>query len=91
VPAAHKPYLCVYKAPQQEFRHSITEVLDVTWSETAKLDRFWVEFFAPIPQLGGAKNDEGLKVFGRQKAFILKRGKGRDAGGGHLLAATSGQ
>lgn len=27
------------------------------WSEFAKLDRFWLEFFAPNPG-GGAQNDE---------------------------------
>jgi hypothetical protein len=34
-------------------------------SEPLKLDRFWLEFSAPIPRLGGAENDEGLEVFGR--------------------------
>ena len=44
-------------------------------SETAKLDRFWLEFSAVIPWLGGAESDEGIEVFGRaQKAFILKQG-----------------
>ena len=28
-----------------------------------------------IPRLGGAEDDEGLEVFGAQKAFILKQGK----------------
>ena len=34
-------------------------------SEPTKLDRFWLEFSAPIPWLGGAESDEGLEVFGR--------------------------
>ena len=34
-------------------------------SEAAKLDRFWVEFSAAIPRLGGAESDEGFAVFGR--------------------------
>jgi DNA modification methylase len=34
-------------------------------SEAAKLDRFWVEFSAVIPRLGGADIDEGFAVFGR--------------------------
>jgi HTH-like domain len=50
---------------------------DRTWSETsahdelagrsesAKLDRFWLEFSAPIPWLGGAESDEGIEIFGR--------------------------
>jgi hypothetical protein len=29
-----------------------------------------------IPWLGGAESDEGIEVFGRQKAFILKQGDG---------------
>jgi hypothetical protein len=29
------------------------------------LDRFWLEFSAVIPWLGGAESDEGLEVFGR--------------------------
>jgi putative transposase len=33
--------------------------------ETSKLDRFWLEFSALIPWLGGAESDEGLEVFGR--------------------------
>ena len=34
-------------------------------SEPTKLDRFWLEFSAPIPWLGGAESDEGLEIFGR--------------------------
>jgi hypothetical protein len=34
-------------------------------SEAGKLDRFWVEFSAVIPRLGGAESDEGFAVFGR--------------------------
>ena len=34
-------------------------------SETAKLDRFWLESSALIPWLGGAQRDEGIEVFGR--------------------------
>ena len=34
-------------------------------SEPLKLDRFWLEFSAVIPWLGGADNDEGIEVFGR--------------------------
>src|ERR1700689_856096 len=33
-----------------------------TCSEAAKLDRFWVEFSAVIPRLGGAESDEGFAV-----------------------------
>ena len=36
-------------------------------SETAKLDRFWLESSAPIPWLGGAESNEGLEVFGRSE------------------------
>ena len=32
-------------------------------SEAAKLDRFWLEFSAPIPRLGGAESDEGIDDF----------------------------
>jgi hypothetical protein len=45
-----------------------------TCSETAKLDRFWVEFSAVIPWLGGAESDEGIEISDAQKAFILKQG-----------------
>jgi hypothetical protein len=31
-------------------------------SEAAKLDRFWLEFSAVIPWLGGAESDEGLAL-----------------------------
>ena len=37
-------------------------------SEAGKLDRFWLEFFAPIPRLGGAKNDEASRFSDAQKA-----------------------
>ena len=37
----------------------------VDCSEPRKLDRFWLEFSAIIPWLGGAENDEGLEIFGR--------------------------
>jgi hypothetical protein len=30
-------------------------------SEPRKLDRFWLEFSAVIPRLGGAESDEGLR------------------------------
>jgi len=43
-------------------------------SETAKRDRFWLEFSALIPWLRGADSDEGIEVFDAQKAFILKQG-----------------
>ena len=43
-------------------------------SEPTKLDRFWLEFSAQIPWLGGAESDEGLEVSDAQKAFILKQG-----------------
>jgi hypothetical protein len=33
-------------------------------SETTKLDRFWLEFSAVIPWLGGAESNEGIEVFG---------------------------
>jgi hypothetical protein len=33
-------------------------------SEPAKLDRFWLEFSAVIPWLGGAESNEGIEVFG---------------------------
>ena len=44
------------------------------WSETAKLDRFWLEFSALIPRLGGAKTMKASKFSDAQKAFILKQG-----------------
>jgi putative transposase len=43
-------------------------------SEAAKLDRFWLEFSASIPWLGGAQRDEGIRFSDAQKAFILKQG-----------------
>jgi hypothetical protein len=44
-------------------------------SEAAKLDRFWVEFSAVIPRLGGAESDEGLEVFGRPEGVHIKAGR----------------
>ncbi len=43
----------------------IAELRVVHCSEPAKLDRFWLEFSAAIPRLGGAESDEGIEVFGR--------------------------
>jgi len=43
-------------------------------SETAKLDRFWLEFSAVIPWLGAAENDEGLEVFGRPEGVYSQAG-----------------
>jgi hypothetical protein len=37
----------------------------VLCSEAGILDRFWVEFSAVIPRLGGAESSDGLEVFGR--------------------------
>ena len=33
-------------------------------SEPRKLDRFWLEFSAVIPRLGGAESDESIEIFG---------------------------
>ncbi len=33
-------------------------------SEPRKLDRFWLEFSAVIPWLGGAESDESIEIFG---------------------------
>ena len=54
------------------------------WSATAKLDHFWLEFFAPIPRLGGAKDDESLKVFGRPEGIHSEAGQRRGSGRGDL-------
>src|SRR3954451_24788325 len=43
-------------------------------SEPTKLDRFWLEFSAPIPWLGGAESMKASKFSDAQKAFILKQG-----------------
>jgi hypothetical protein len=43
-------------------------------SETAKLDRFWVEFSVVIPRLGGAESDEGLEIFGRAEGVHSQAG-----------------
>jgi putative transposase len=43
-------------------------------SETAKLDRFWLEFSAVIPWLGGAETMKASRFSEAQKAFILKQG-----------------
>src|ERR1700720_2621126 len=43
-------------------------------SEPRKLDRFWLEFSAVIPWLGGAESDDGLEVFGRPVGVDLKQG-----------------
>jgi hypothetical protein len=34
-------------------------------SEAGILDRFWLEFSAVIPRLGGAESNEGIEIFGR--------------------------
>jgi len=44
-------------------------------SETAKLDRFWLEFSAVIPWLGGAESDEGIEVFGRPEGVHSQAGR----------------
>jgi hypothetical protein len=44
-------------------------------SETAKLDRFWLEFSALIPWLGGAESDEGIEVFGRAEGVHTQAGR----------------
>jgi hypothetical protein len=49
---------------------------DTSWcSETAKLDRFWLEFSAVIPWLGGAESDEGIEVFGRPEGVHSQTGR----------------
>ena len=50
-------------------------------SEPTKLDRFWLEFSAVIPWLGGAKNDEGLEVFEHPEGVHPEAGCGRNASG----------
>jgi hypothetical protein len=44
-------------------------------SEAAKLDRFWLEFSAVIPWLGGAESDEGIEVFGRPEGVYSQTGR----------------
>jgi len=44
-------------------------------SETAKLDRFWLEFSAVILSAGGAENDESLEVFGRPEGVHSQAGR----------------
>jgi hypothetical protein len=44
-------------------------------SETAKLDRFWLEFSVMIPRLGGAESDEGIEVFGRAEGVHTQAGR----------------
>ena len=43
-------------------------------SETGILDRFWLEFSAVIPGLGGAESNEGIAVFGRPEGVHLEAG-----------------
>jgi len=45
-------------------RLSVANVRERRCSETGKLDRFWLEFSAVIPWLGGAESNEGIEVFG---------------------------
>ena len=59
-------------------------------SETSKLDRFWLEFSAMIPRLGG-RAMKASRFSDAQKAFILKPDagsrylpEGRDQPGGVL-------
>ena len=42
-------------------------------SEAGMPDRFWLEFSAVIPWLGGAESDEGLEIFGRPEGGIVIR------------------
>ena len=53
------------------------------WSEPRKSDRFWVEFSAYVPRLGGAEDDEAITVFGRPEGVHSETGY-RDAGRGDL-------
>jgi hypothetical protein len=43
-------------------------------SEPTKLDRFWLEFSAPIPRLGERRAMKASRFSDAQKAFILKQG-----------------
>ena len=43
-------------------------------SEPAKLDRFWLEFSAVSPRLGGAESDEGFEVFGCPEGIHTQAG-----------------
>ena len=58
--------------PQQRLNRSFSGWRTTTCSETAKLDRFWLEFSAVIPWLGGAVSDEGFAVFGRPEGVYLE-------------------
>ncbi|MGB6538618.1 MAG: hypothetical protein WBF58_21965 [Xanthobacteraceae bacterium] len=46
----------------------------IVCSEPHKLDRFWLEFSAVIPRLGGAESDEGFEVFGRPEGVYTQTG-----------------
>ena len=39
-----------------------------------KLDRFWLEFSAVIPRLGGAEGDEGIEIFRRREGVYFEAG-----------------
>ena len=43
-------------------------------SEPRKSDRFWLEFSAVIPRLGGAESDEGIEIFGRPEGVHSQAG-----------------
>jgi hypothetical protein len=43
-------------------------------SEAGILDRFWLEFSAVIPWLGGAESYEGIEVFGRPEGVHSQTG-----------------
>jgi putative transposase len=43
-------------------------------SEAGILDRFWLEFSAVIPWLGGAESDEGIEVFRSAKSVHSQTG-----------------
>ena len=60
------------------FKYSIAAVTKS--SEPTKLDRFWLEFSAPIPWLGGAESDEGLEVFGRPEGVYFEARQRWNAG-----------
>jgi len=68
----------------RQHAYALTESWDCTnWlssallecSETAKLDRFWLEFSAVILSAGGAENDESLEVFGRPEGVHSQAGR----------------
>jgi hypothetical protein len=66
------------KVPKDKIRSaeaalaSMRKALDC--SEAAKLDRFWLEFSAVIPRLGGAESDESLEIFGRPEGVYSQAG-----------------